>query len=108
MNMKRVLSVSLFSLGMLGMPAYAVNSLWPACDAIKKTMKNAKLGDRVAQKDLADCYYIGIGVEGNLETAAKWYLKSAEKGYAPSQYWLGNIYQSGRGVKRTINNHFCG
>ncbi|EBR9320715.1 sel1 repeat family protein [Salmonella enterica subsp. enterica serovar Panama] len=88
------------------MPAYAVNSLWPACDAIKKTIQNANQGDRVAQKDLADCYYIGKGVGHAFEAAAKWYLKSAEQGYAPSQYWLGKLYMSGHGVEKSDQKSF--
>ena len=54
--------------------------------------------DPKEQYDLAGKYY---GLQEYLE-AEKWYRKSAEQGYAESQYMLGTMYQYGWGV--TKNN----
>lgn len=34
--------------------------------------------------------------------AVKWYRKAAEKGYAPAQYNLGNMYRYGKGIAKDI------
>lgn len=38
--------------------------------------------------------------DGDMEGAAKWYEMSAELGYAPAQYRIGNAYEKGLGVER--------
>ena len=43
-------------------------------------------------------YEEGLGVSGDLQTAADWYKKAAEKGSAIGQQHLGHFYQAGRGV----------
>jgi len=51
-----------------------------------------------AQYFVGRMYAAGQGVEKNLETAAKWYRKAAERGVADAQYRLGALYQKGEGV----------
>lgn len=43
-------------------------------------------------------YANGQGVRHNDKVAAKWFRKSAKKGYAPAQFTLGVMYDDGRGV----------
>lgn len=51
-----------------------------------------------AQYFLGRMYADGQGVDKNLETAASWYRKAAEKGIADAQYRLGQMYETGHGA----------
>ena len=51
-----------------------------------------------AQYFLGRMYAVGQGVEQDLETAAGWYRKAAEKGVGDAQYRLGTLYERGKGV----------
>jgi len=64
----------------------------------------AKQGDPKALFHLGNMYENGKGVPKSLTKAAKWYLKSAEKGYANAQYNLGVSYYNGEGVKKSYKN----
>ncbi len=46
------------------------------------------------------CYYIGEGVEKNVEEAAKWFFKAAMQGNAEAQCALGFCYCNGEGVEK--------
>ena len=39
----------------------------------------------VAMFAVGDCYYLGSGVEKDLEAAAEWYRKSLDAGYEPDE-----------------------
>ena len=52
--------------------------------------KAAELGNADAQNSLGECYFGGVGIEGNKNEAAKWFRKAADQGYAEAQYHLGN------------------
>ncbi len=43
-------------------------------------------------------YSSGEGVDQDYSVAAQWFRKSAEQGYYPAQYNLGNSYLNGKGV----------
>ena len=43
----------------------------------------ADQGFPVALFAVGDCYYLGTGVEKDLEAAAEWYRKSLDMGYEP-------------------------
>ena len=62
----------------------------------------ATQGKADAQEYLGRCYATGSGgVQLDLETSAKWYVKSAEQGRVNSQYAIGESYYSGeKGVTR--------
>ena len=45
-------------------------------------------------------YENGNGVIPDQNTAAQWYMRAAESGYAPSADNLGYLYTTGKGVKR--------
>ena len=49
----------------------------------------AQAGDAEAQYRLGNAYYNSLGVSRNDELAYKWYLKSADQGFAEAQYTLG-------------------
>ena len=60
----------------------------------------AEKGNRVAQYNLAICYYNGLGVAKDFVQAAAWFRKAAEQGYAQAQSNLGGCYASGLGVAK--------
>jgi len=47
---------------------------------------------------LGEKYYYGRGVSQDYKEAAKYFLKTAEQGYADAQYKLGRMYEYGYGV----------
>jgi uncharacterized protein len=51
-----------------------------------------------AQYFLGRMYAAGQGVEQDVEAAAGWYRKAAEKGIGDAQYRLGRLYEDGNGV----------
>jgi TPR repeat protein/serine/threonine protein kinase len=55
----------------------------------------ASQGKAWAQSDLADFYFDGLVIDTDYRTAAFWYQKSAEQGYAPAQTNLGVLYMTG-------------
>ena len=44
----------------------------------------------------------GQGIAKNEEQAAAWFRKAADQGYAPGQYFMGNMYRFGTGVKQSL------
>jgi TPR repeat protein len=61
-------------------------------------MQQAKLGNKAAQNNVANCYESGKGTEINLNKAALWYGEVAKQGDADAQCKLGSFYEYGRGV----------
>jgi len=57
-------------------------------------------GDSLAQNYLGIQYYLGLGVERNLELARKWFEKAALVGFADAQYNLGVMHENGEFVKQ--------
>lgn len=55
----------------------------------------ASQGNAWAQSDLADFYFDGLVIDADYRTAAFWYQKAAEQGYAPAQTNLGVLYMTG-------------
>ena len=55
----------------------------------------ASLGYSTAEHDIAIMLEKGIGCEGNLEEAIKFYRLSADKGYVFSENTLGSMYELG-------------
>jgi TPR repeat protein len=58
----------------------------------------AEHGDALAQCNLGNCYYEGIGVAKDYVQAVSWYRKAAEQGDARAQNNLGVCYDHGEGV----------
>lgn len=77
-------------------------------DDIPENVGSVAMREAAASGDGHALYLVGDyftgGVPGqsenDLETAFKWYLKSAETGYAPAQYRIGNFYEKGFGTIR--------
>ncbi|MEZ2328126.1 peptidoglycan-binding protein [Mesorhizobium sp. RCC_202] len=59
-------------------------------------------GDAKALFEIGSRYAESRGVKENMATAAKWYEKSAELGFAPGEYRIGNFYEKGIGVARDL------
>lgn len=55
----------------------------------------ASQGSSWAQSDLADFYFDGLVIDADYRSAAFWYQKAAEQGYAPAQTNLGVLYMTG-------------
>ncbi|WP_208985946.1 peptidoglycan-binding protein [Labrenzia sp. OB1] len=62
----------------------------------------AASGDPAAEFLVGVKYTEGSGVPADLEKAAVWYQKAANKGLAPAQYRLASLYEKGRGVEKDI------
>ena len=54
--------------------------------------RDAKQGNAMAQYNLGDIYYYGMGVDQDPKAAIQWYHKAANQGYVKAQYALGKIY----------------
>jgi TPR repeat protein len=51
-------------------------------------------------------YGDGRGVERDIDEAAKWYRKAAEKGVKEAQFRLGGLYERGEGVPKDLEYAF--
>ncbi|WP_299811517.1 peptidoglycan-binding protein [uncultured Roseibium sp.] len=60
-------------------------------------------GDPAAEFLVGVKYTEGNGVPADLEKAAVWYQKAANKGLAPAQYRLASLYEKGRGVEKDLS-----
>ena len=67
--------------------------------ALQRLTVMATGGNAVAQNNLGQIYYRGDGVPQDLVTAALWYRKAAEQGFARAQFNLGWMYANGEGVR---------
>ncbi|MEP3889052.1 MAG: peptidoglycan-binding protein [Hellea sp.] len=71
------------------------------------TERAATNGNRIAMHDLALYYAEGRGgVEADLQAAAKWFEKAAERGVVDSQFNLGVLFESGQGLPKNVNDAF--
>ncbi len=58
----------------------------------------ADQGFLVAQRNLADLYYKGVGGDRSYPDALDWYRRAAEQGDAVSQRWVGFMHDRGQGT----------
>jgi len=71
------------------------------------TERAARSGNRIAMHDLALYHAEGRGgVKMDLDTAAKWFEKAAERGVVDSQFNLGVMYETGKGVPKNLADAF--
>lgn len=59
------------------------------------------------QYEYAECLYFGFGMEENKEEAFVWYEKSANQGYAPAMFLVGNACFFGSGVEKDLKKAFA-
>lgn len=60
----------------------------------------ANNGDLLAQNYIGIHYYLGLGVERNLESARAWFEKAATNGFPDAQYNLGIMYENGEAIEQ--------
>lgn len=58
--------------------------------------------EKEAQFELGKMYYFGIDVSQDREEAFKWFMKSAEQGYAEAQYRAGLSLMTGDGITQDM------
>ena len=71
--------------------------------AFKIWLPFAERGNSAIQWNVGALYYVGKGVDKDIDKALYWYEKSAEKGYHAGQHSLGQMYQDGTGVTQDID-----
>lgn len=82
---------------------YFASGLWISGNwlmAAKCYYKAAEHGCAFAQRKLAECYEMGIGVEQNDREAIYWYREAAVQGDGVALCNLADYYYMGKGVKR--------
>lgn len=70
--------------------------------AFRQALEAAKQEDPKAANTLGNLYYLGLGTHRDFRKAARWYLRSALKGYGPAQANLGHLYSQGLGVPKDL------
>ena len=73
---------------------------WGEDSSIAETDSAVEIDDIKEQFLLAERYANGNGIETNMQEAAKWYRKAAERGHVKAQYELGLCYANGNGVEK--------
>ncbi|PJK14961.1 hypothetical protein CO613_03240 [Lysobacteraceae bacterium NML07-0707] len=64
-------------------------------EAMNWFRRAAEQGHADAQKQLADAYNLGIGIEQNDALALEWYHRAAEQGHPEAQYQMGHASSVG-------------
>jgi localization factor PodJL len=59
-------------------------------------------GNPAAEFEMGMRHAEGRGVPLNLEEAARWFERAADRGIVPAQYRLGSLYEKGQGVKKDL------
>ena len=70
-------------------------------EAYKQFQVLADAGNNEAQAHLGSLYYVGKGVNKDLDLAYVWYKKAADQGNVDAQYSIGNMYLLGEGVEQS-------
>ena len=70
--------------------------------ALSKLLPKAEAGDPWSQNQVGNLYYLGLGVEANMDEAFKWYMRSALANWADAQINVAMMYRYGRGVKSDL------
>jgi hypothetical protein len=93
-------SMALVTLVFLGWSGIGVPSAPEDYDDAVSITRKAEAGDAEAQLALGDSYggREKYGLKRNLELAAQWYRKAAEKGNREAQHKLGICYSFGQGL----------
>ncbi|MDD5029144.1 MAG: tetratricopeptide repeat protein [Rhodoferax sp.] len=65
-----------------------------------RTLKEARIGHRESQYEIALMYANGVGVAQDFSQAIDWVRQSAERGFAPAQYLLATRFSAGEVVEQ--------
>lgn len=76
-------------------------------ETIEQLTARADTGDVTAKHELGRKYFNAEEVAEDKEKAFLYWQQAAEKGYAPSQCYLGECYHDGDGVKKNANKAFA-
>ncbi len=79
--------------------ANSVASL-PAGVASPALRAGAAAGNPAAEYEIGARFAEGRGTSANLELAAQWFERAANKGLAPALYRLGSLHEKGQGVRK--------
>jgi TPR repeat protein len=74
--------------------------------AVTLLKEAATKGDAPAMRKLADCYYLGLGVEKSPEKMLSWLLKADKKGDMEAKAKLAYCYEYGQGLEQDIQKAF--
>ena len=74
----------------------------PAAIGGPRLRSAAVAGDAAAAYEVAMRYAEGRGVPANMEEAARWYERAANKGLAPAQFRYASLLEKGQGVKKDL------
>ncbi len=66
----------------------------------------AEAGHAKAQYQVGYMYFVGKGVQKNIQEAIKWYKKSAEQDFVLPQLVLGAVYLQGNGITKDTGEAF--
>ncbi len=83
----------------------AMTASWQSghyADALKNAEDRAAKGDANAQSLLGRAYYEGVGVKQNYGTAQIWLNKAIAQNNPDAMFFLGMMYEYGRGVNQDI------
>ncbi len=80
-------------------PEYPVKFKHLNADDVRRLYGQARLGNRVAQFQMAQLHQHGIVVEKNEKLALAWYLQAAELNNLKAEYQLGLMYLYGKGTE---------
>ena len=69
-------------------------------EAYQEWYSAALAGSSVAQNNVANFYYNGLGVSVDYAQALSWFRRAADQNNSEAQYSLGVMYQNGIGVQR--------
>ena len=85
-------------------PAGATVELPPDKIGPMELRQAAADGDPHAQFEVAAIYSEGRAVPQDYAAAATWYQHAADHGFAPAEYRLGSLYESGKGVTKDLQD----
>jgi len=68
----------------------------------KALLSGIQAGDASAAFEVGARYAEGRGVPVNLEAAAAWFARAAERNLPLAQFRLGSLYEKGQGVKKDL------
>ena len=81
-------------------PSVTTAAFIPESSDSEALRQKVNAGDAKTLFEIGSRYAEACGTNAYMKTAAQWYEKAAELGFAPAQYRIGNMYEKGTGVAR--------